>query len=115
MNTKQRWTLIKLSAAHIFGDWGCQTGAQALHKNHSAYYRAQHVAAYTATITAALATHQVPALRIVAFALVTFPLHYLVDSVRLPKWLDQTIHLAQLALCYRILLAERSSEAGKAP
>ena len=111
MNQKQQWTLIKLGAAHIFGDWGCQTGAQAMRKHSDPAYRAQHVAAYTATITAALATHNIPWWRIAAFAAITAPLHYITDSIRLPKWLDQLIHLAQLVLCYRLLLAGKEGKA----
>lgn len=104
MNQRDTWTLIKLAAAHLYGDFGCQTGAQAMHKGRSSAYRARHVAAYTATIMAALATHKLPFGRIVAYGIATAITHYIIDTLRMRKWLDQLVHAVQLIVCFLFFL-----------
>lgn len=89
------WTSVKVVAATLFGDYGLQTTAQALHKNHCPALRLRHVAGVAAALVAALATDGRLGLGgkllVVAINAVS---HYGIDGVRMPKLLDQALHLA---------------------
>ncbi len=88
------WTSVKVCAAHLFGDYGLQTSAQAMHKNHCTAHRRRHVAGVAAALAAALATDGQLGLggKLVVVAINAVS-HYGIDGVRMPKAIDQALHL----------------------
>ena len=102
-----RWPYIKAVFAHLT-DWSFQTNRQAMYKQTNARYRAQHVAIMAGSHTvAALTSDGVPNSRRVLYILINAITHYVIDSVTMPKWLDQALHLA-IALASAKLLEVRS-------
>jgi hypothetical protein len=92
---------IKSVLALLGADWGCQTLPQAIHKNHCWRHRARHVA-IVALIQGTCALY-------VAINATT---HYLIDSYRIPKALDQTLHIT-VAVATAPLLAPAPIQRGK--
>lgn len=94
---------IKAISAHM-ADWGFQTTAQAVHKPHCAAHRARHVGIVAASHTMASVTSEGVSWRNrAAYVAVNAGTHYLIDSVRLPKWLDQTLHIAVAILSSKLI------------
>lgn len=101
-----RWPYIKAVFAHLT-DWSFQTSRQAMYKQTDRRYRAQHVAIMAGSHTVAAWTCDgVPMARRALYILINAITHYAIDSVRLPKWLDQALHLA-IALASAKLLEVR--------
>lgn len=90
-----KWTVIKLLAAHTFGDYGLQTGHMAQHKRTDAATRLQHCAGVAAAMSAALATdsHMSNGSKAAVVAVNTVT-HFGIDGLRMPKAIDQALHLA---------------------
>ena len=84
------WTSVKVVAATLFGDYGLQTTAQALHKNHCPALRLRHVAGVAAALAAARATDGRLGLggKLVV-VVINAVSHYGIDGVRMPKAIDQ--------------------------
>lgn len=102
-----RWPYIKAAGAHLGADWCYQTTAQAAHKQTDRRYLAQHVAIMAGSHTVAAWTCDgVPMARRALYILINAVTHYIIDSVKLPKWLDQALHLA-IALASAKLLEVR--------
>jgi len=90
-----KWTVIKLCAGHVFGDYGLQTGHMAQHKRTDTSARLQHCAGVAVAMSAALATDNAMSngnkAAVVALNTVA---HYGIDSLKIPKVIDQALHLA---------------------
>ena len=106
-----RWPYIKAVFAHLT-DWSFQTNRQAMYKQTDRRLLTQHVAIMAGSHTvAALTSDGVPnsrrALYILINAITHYAItHYAIDSVKLPKWLDQALHLV-IALASAKLLEVR--------
>ena len=89
------WTIIKCLAAHIFADYGAQTTHMACNKNHCNVTRAQHVACVAGAFAVALATDDKLTWRKKALViLINTVAHFLIDSFRIHKAVDQALHSA---------------------
>ena len=90
-----KWTVIKLCAGHVFGDYGLQTGHMAQHKRTDASTRLQHCAVVAMAMSAALATDNAMSTgnKAAVVALNTVA-HFGIDGLRMPKLIDQALHLA---------------------
>lgn len=95
---------IKALAALLGADWGCQTLNQAIHKNHCWRHRARHVAIVAGVQGLSALTANVGWRPWLAFVLINAITHFIIDSYRLPKWLDQLLH-ATIAILTAPLLA----------
>ena len=101
-----RWPYIKAVFAHLT-DWSFQTNRQAMYKQTDRRYLAQHVAIMAGSHTvAALTSDGVPNSRRALYILINAITHYVIDSVTMPKWLDQALHLV-IALASAKLLEVR--------
>lgn len=97
------WYLIKALAAHL-ADWGFQTTSQAVHKAHCSKHRARHCAIVALSHALAAATSDQKSVgRKVAYVGVNAVTHFAIDSYRLPKWLDQVLHVTVALLSARLL------------
>lgn len=89
------WTMIKCLAAHTFADYGAQTTTMAIRKNNDAGIRSAHCACVAGAFAVALATDDKltwqKKLLVIAANTTT---HFVIDSFRLPKALDQALHSA---------------------
>ena len=102
-----RWPYIKAVFAHLT-DWSFQTSRQAMYKQTDRRYRAQHVAIMAGSHTvAALTSDGVPNSRRALYILINAITHYAIDSVKLPKWLDQALHLVIALASAKLLEARR--------
>jgi len=91
---KPNWTMIKVLAAHAFADYGIQTCHMATRKNICAYTRARHIVCVAGALAAAMATDNKPTLRQkTAVVAINTGAHWVIDSYRLAKWLDQALHV----------------------
>lgn len=89
------WTIVKVLSAHIFADYGAQTTTMAMRKNNDVIIRAQHVAWVAGAFGAALATDdQLSFTKKLLVILINSVAHFLLDSFRLPKAIDQALHSA---------------------
>ena len=103
-----RWPYIKAAGAHLGADWCYQTAAQAAHKQTDARYRAQHVAIMAGSHTvAALTSDGVPNRNRALYILINAVTHYAIDSMTMPKWLDQALHLVIALASAKLLEARR--------
>ncbi|HMY41325.1 MAG TPA: DUF3307 domain-containing protein [Marinagarivorans sp.] len=104
------WPFIKASGAHLGADWSYQTTAQAIHKQTCWKHRARHVAIIAGShAVAALTSDGVPTLRRAEYVAINALTHYAIDSVQLPKWLDQALHLV-IALATARLLTRKAAQ-----
>lgn len=102
-----RWPYIKAVFAHLT-DWSFQTAAQAAYKQTDRRYRAQHVAIMAGSHTVAAWTCDgVPMARRALYILINAITHYAIDSVKLPKWLDQALHLVIALVSAKLLEVRR--------
>lgn len=85
---------IKAIAALVGADWGCQTWQQAQHKNTCWRTRAQHVAIVAAVQGLSARTANVSWNTCALFVIINAAAHFLIDSYRIPKFVDQSLHLA---------------------
>lgn len=91
------WPVIKPIAGHLGADYGMQSPRMATQKNGCIFWRLAHVAIIAAAhLAVAMTSEATPRQRAeyVAFNAVT---HFAADSIRLPKWADQAIHIAAAA------------------
>lgn len=87
------WHIIKAVAAHL-ADWGFQTTSQAVHKAHCPRHRARHCLILAGSHAMAAATSDQRSLsKRAAYVAINAGTHFVIDSFRLPKWLDQVLHL----------------------
>ena len=101
-----RWPYIKAVFAHLT-DWSFQTNRQAMYKQTDSRLLTQHVAIMAGSHTvAALTSDGVPNSRRALYILINAITHYAIDSVTMPKWLDQALHLV-IALASAKLLEVR--------
>lgn len=84
---------LKAVLALLGADWGCQTYQQALYKNRCWKHRARHVAAVASVQGLSAWTAQISWRRWLWFVGINAGTHFLIDSVRLPKALDQALHI----------------------
>ena len=90
-----KWTIIKVLSAQIYADFGCQTTTMAMRKNNDAVIRAQHVAWVAGAFAVALATDDKLTWRKKALViLINTVAHFLIDSFRIHKAIDQVLHSA---------------------
>lgn len=102
------WPYIKAVMAHLGGDWGCQSATQAMHKATCRRCRLQHVVIVGLVhMLAALTSERVSGRRRAAYVVVNVATHYAVDSVRLPKVVDQVLHVAVAVVTAGWWLRER--------
>lgn len=88
------WPHIKAVAAHV-ADWGYQTSTQARCKADDPLCRLQHVGIVSLSHAAAAWTCEgVSHERRLTYVAVNATTHYAIDSVKMPKWLDQALHIA---------------------
>lgn len=89
-----KWTLIKVAAAHLFGDYGAQSSNMAIHKNTNALVRTQHCGFIAASFATAMATDCTLSNRQKAsIVAINTGSHWLIDSCKMSKWIDQPLHL----------------------
>ena len=101
-----RWPYIKAVFAHLT-DWSFQTSWQAMYKQTDRRLLTQHVAVMAGSHTVAAWTCDgVPLARRALYILINAITHYVIDSVTMPKWLDQVLHLV-IALASAKLLEVR--------
>ena len=84
---------IKAILALLGADWDCQTLAQAMHKNRCWRHRLRHVAIVAGVQGVSAATADTTWSRWALFVAINAITHFAIDSVRMPKWLDQILHL----------------------
>lgn len=95
MNKANKWTYVKASAAHLFGDYGAQTSHMAMCKGTNARVRTQHAGCIAASFAAAMATDQTLSTRQKATVIaINAGSHWLIDSCQLSKVIDQALHIA---------------------
>lgn len=88
------WPVIKPVAGHLGADYGMQSASMAMRKDGCIAWRLAHVAIIAIAHVAVAATSEASAkdkAEYVAFNVVT---HYAADCLRLPKWVDQVIHVS---------------------
>lgn len=102
------WPFIKASGAHLGADWSYQTTAQAIYKQHCWRHRARHVAIMAGShAVAALTSDNVPNAQRAKYVVINALTHYAIDSMQLPTWLDQLLHLV-IALATARLLTRKA-------
>jgi len=84
----------KAVLALLGADWGCQTAGQAMHKPTSWPHRLRHVGIVAAVQGISALTADVSWNSRMSFVAINAVTHFLIDSVRMPKALDQTLHVA---------------------
>lgn len=98
---------IKAPAAHM-ADWGFQTKDQAMRKGSEPLIRAQHVAIVAASHALAAITSEQPSMiRRIAYILINAGTHYLIDSYKISKWIDQALHLSVALLSAKLIARNR--------
>jgi hypothetical protein len=98
-----KWHIVKAVSAHM-ADWGFQTTAQAIHKPHCAAHRARHVGIVACSHAMASVTSEGVSWRNRAlYVAVNAVTHYAIDSVAMPKWLDQALHVSVAVFSARFL------------
>lgn len=91
--TANPWPHIKAVAAHI-ADWGYQTSTQARCKADDPACRLRHVGIVSLSHAAAAWTCEgISDERRLTYVAVNATTHYAIDSIKMPKWLDQTLHI----------------------
>lgn len=85
---------VKAVLALLGADWGCQTSAQAIHKGHCWRHRLRHVALVAGVQGLSALTADVSWNSRILFVSLNAGAHYLIDSFRMPKTLDQSLHVA---------------------
>lgn len=87
------WTIIKCLAAHVFGDYGLQSTRMAQHKGSDAIVRSEHALSVGAAFAVALATdNQLSWLQKSLVIAANMSTHFVIDSFKMPKALDQALH-----------------------
>lgn len=84
---------IKSILALLGADWGCQTLHQAQTKNRDWHSRLQHVAIVAAVQGLSARTANVSWNQWTLFVAINALSHYLIDSYRINKAIDQSLHL----------------------
>jgi hypothetical protein len=98
-----KWHIIKAVAAHM-ADWGFQTTTQAIHKSHCPKQRAYHVGIVAGShAMAAVTSERVTWRNRALYVAVNAVTHYAIDSVTMPKWLDQALHVSVAVLSAKFL------------
>lgn len=100
---------IKAVTALVGADWGCQTLPQALYKNRCWRHRLRHVAIVAGIQGVSALTANTTWRRWLLFVAINAITHYGIDSVKMPKWLDQGLHLV-VAIFTAPLLQKRGSQ-----
>lgn len=93
MNKLFGFHTLKAVLALLGADWGCQTYQQALYKNRCWKHRARHVALVASVQGLSAWTANVSWRRWVLFVGINAGTHFLIDSIRLPKVVDQALHV----------------------
>lgn len=107
------WPFIKASGAHLGADWSYQTTAQAINKRRCWKHRARHVAIMAGShAVAALTSDGVSNIQRAEYVAINAITHYAIDSMTLPKWLDQGLHLL-IALATAHLLTRKEVQHGQ--
>lgn len=94
---------IKSIFALLGADWGCQTGAQAMYKQCCWRHRVRHVGLVALVQLLCAWTAPTTWGRRLLFVGINAGTHYLVDSVKLHKAVDQTLHLAVVVVTAPLL------------
>lgn len=97
---------IKSICALIGADWGCQTLHQAQTKTTNWHTRLHHVATVAAIQGLSARTANVSWNTCMLYVAINALTHYLIDSYRIPKAVDQTLHLT-IAIITAPLLAHQ--------
>lgn len=106
-------TSLDLLACHMVGDYITQTSHMAAHKLTDAKIRAKHVTVYTAGFLLPVLPLSVSRRKKAAFLAAVWITHFITDSRRWasgeewppkPILVDQSIHLATLAVLRRLLV-----------
>lgn len=101
-----KWHIVKAVSAHL-SDWGYQTTQQAVHKSHCPYHRARHVGIVAGShAVAAMTSENVSWRRRAAYVAINGITHYAIDSVCMPKIVDQVLHIG-VALATSPLIRSR--------
>lgn len=108
--TANPWPHIKACAAHI-ADWGYQTSTQARCKADDPAGRLGHVGIVSLSHAAAWTCEGASDERRLTYVAVNAVTHYAIDSVRMPKWLDQALHILVALLSSWLL--RRPTEQGR--
>jgi len=85
---------IKAVAAELGADWGCQTARQAQRKGAHWQVRLAHVGIVAGVQGLSAATAETSWGRRLLFVAINAATHFVIDSVPLPKTIDQLLHLA---------------------
>lgn len=85
---------IKAIASLLGADWGCQTASQAQRKQRCWRSRLAHVATVALIQGASAAQCRCGWCKVALFVAVNAATHYVIDGLRIPKALDQALHLA---------------------
>lgn len=104
MTTYFGFHTIRAILALLGADWGCQTWRQAATKNRDWRARVQHVAIVAAVQGISARTANVSWNNWTLFVAINALTHFLIDSYRLNKFIDQTLHLT-IAIITAPLLA----------
>lgn len=107
MNTFMGFHTIKAILALLGADWGCQTCAQALHKNHCWRHRARHVAIVAVVQGLSALTAGVGGWRRVLFVGINAASHFVIDGRQMPKAVDQGLHIAVAVMTAPLLKKRR--------
>jgi hypothetical protein len=85
---------IKAVLALLGADWGCQTARQARLKGQRWEERLAHVGIVAGVQALSAATADTSWAKRLLFVAINAATHFLIDSVPMPKALDQTLHVA---------------------
>jgi hypothetical protein len=108
LHINQPWPHIKAAAAHV-ADWGYQTSTQARCKADDPVCRLKHVGIVSLSHAAAAWTCEgVSDERRLTYVAVNAVTHYAIDSVKMPKIVDQVLHIL-VALLSAWLLRRKDS------
>lgn len=91
------WPVIKPIAGHLGADYGMQSASMAINKNDCILWRLAHVAIIAAAHLAVAMTSEATPRQRAEYVAFNVSTHFAADSVRLPKWADQIIHIAAAA------------------
>ena len=98
---------IKAVLALLGADWGCQTARQAQRKGSSWRHRAQHVGIVASVQGLSALTSDAHWYRQLAFVTINAATHFAIDSVRMPKAVDQLLHIAVAVVTAPLLVNVR--------
>lgn len=93
MTPKMMWAIIKAVAVHLGADYGTQSEEMASRKNDCLSWRLAHIAMVGAAHTASAATCNASGVQRIEYVAFQTLSHFVIDSVKIPKWLDQIAHL----------------------